>query len=538
MPTTTEEWQLPVQQYDFTQYDVGKIMAAAKPEIAARLGQLIELEQYPFGKEHEVVVDVPVSPMCTPEHCTLRERAGIIRRVTPDMEREKPSVGWLRSFPVVESTSNLSKYPSGKRLRIIDAPFDQNEAIYARGYVPHLPELGHVSEKLGAVFHACGVTGDISSSFYGLQISRPETVRFRDSTGVLYEMLVSMMGSVVSVEKQQIITSVMAGHVDYAREPAPLPRPDVWVDNIRYTGTRNLVNRCSEYAQRSAEHMNIALNMEQPSTKYTFIGVDFNHERRTVRISEKTSTKFPKDLAREITAGEYESLIGRLIHCSAVRQEPLVNRWWVLKWSRRVLNKLNRGMLSTQEKISISDGVHHQLRDWIAHAGEWHEVVRSSKNGKSSTLYTDATLESWGAVYITDDGRVYATGAKFDDEQRVGDIGRKEGFAVVNALRCFSSPLNDISRLNLFVDNTSVGAGLRRGQVRAESLRQPVADAWREIIGKRIELFVDYVSTHVNPADAYSRGETLTVEAINNKHSEVGTKQQAKWKKGGGLFVL
>ena len=72
VPTTTEEWQLPVQQYDFTQYDVGKIMAAAKPEIAARLGELIELEKYPFGKEHEVVVDVPVSPMCTPEHCALR----------------------------------------------------------------------------------------------------------------------------------------------------------------------------------------------------------------------------------------------------------------------------------------------------------------------------------------------------------------------------------------------------------------------------------------------------------------------------------
>ena len=121
--------------------------------------------------------------------------------------------------------------------------------------------------------------------------------------------------------------------------------------------------------------------------------------------------------------------------------------------------------------------MHRQLRDWIAHAGEWHEVVRSSKNGKSSTLYTDATLESWGAVYITDDGRVYATGAKFDDEQRVGDIGRKEGFAVVNALRCFSSPLNDISRLNLFVDNTSVGSAVARYRSPGTSATVAVAPA-------------------------------------------------------------
>ena len=241
-----------------------------------------------------------------------------------------------------------------------------------------------------------------------------------------------------------------------------------------------------------------------------------------------------------MTAGEYESLIGRLIHIAAVQQKPLVDRWWLLKWSRRVLNKLNRGILGIGDKITIPEGVRRQLREWIAHADEWHEVVRSNESGKLGWLFSDATLEGWGAVYITHDGRVYATGAKFEGDQRPGDIGRKEGFAAVNGIRSFSSLLEGLEGLNLFVDNTSFGAGLQRGQPRAESLQKPIADAWRLLIGKRIELFVDYVSTHVNPADAYSRGQKLTVEEIKDKTREAvnAAKQQpAKWKKGGGKFV-
>lgn len=482
---------------------------------------------------------MPKSNLCKPEHCALREAAGIIRRVTPDMERERPSVGYVRSFPVVESTSNIDKYPTGKRLRIIDAPLLQNDAIYEQGYEPHVPELTHISEKLGAVFQSAAITGDISCSFYGMRIDRPETMRFRDNEGTLYEMLVSTMGSVVSVEKQHILTAVAAGHIDYAAEPAPLPRPDLCIDNVRYVGPVHLVHRCRDFVNARAKRFDMAFNVDaEARTQYTFLGVVFDHTRHAVRVADKTLDKLPRDLGNSIRVDELESLIGRVIHCSAVRQEPLVNHLWIIKWVRRVLNKLNRGQLKLDSIVAITDSALQQLRRWIESSREWHEVRRANRSGKSNTLYTDATLESWGAVLITDNARIFATGGHFDKDQKHGDIGRKEAFAVFNAITAFRDLLRGSSRLNLFVDNTSVVAGVGRGQVRAESLQEPVAAIWREIMAERVALFVDYVSTHINPADAISRGQTITVEEAKVKHGEA-ERQQNKHatRKKAGAFV-
>ncbi len=206
-----------------------------------------------------------------------------------------------------------------------------------------------------------------------------------------------------------------------------------------------------------------------------------------------------------------------------------MGNWWALKWARRFFNKLNRGEILPDDQVQIA-GVHRaSLEYWLSTASTPH-VVNRELNGRTATLFTDATLTGWGAVLVYDNDRLLVSGGRFTSHQSDGDICRKEAWAIDNALAAFAAPLRAIGRIHMFVDNTSVVAAMRRGMPRADSLVEPVRNAWQKLIGSRVSLYIEYIRTDMNPADPVSREKYVSIEQAK---MAIGTHQNQR--KGAGI---
>ena len=533
LPRSAEERALPLQQLKaIKKYNISAILERANSATQQRLRQLFGQLQRPFGaasseNHNNNTHQVNISPECQKTHCDYFVEHGIYKRITTAEEQRRPTLGSMRVFTVVEEQKG--------RLRTIHWPQEQNDAIYEQGYEAHMPELRHISHFLPSVFAECGVVGDISASFYGLEIDdrARQHYRFRDNDGNLYEMCRMMMGHVLAAEIQHIITCVIAGHRDYV-----LPRfattkcsVDVWIDNVRYTGARADVVKAADLLAATAYDVNAAMNVEKPTTGYDFIGVRFDHDTNSVALAKKTYNKLPRELPASIRADDLEGLIGRLVFASAVQQQPLVNKWWTLKWARRFFNQLNRGIISSSDEIPLtSSAAHKSLSVWLAEARRTHVVVRRNESQRSATLFTDATLDGWGGVLIDDNNEIFVSGGRFPATRvnYVGNIAPHEAWAIDLALNAFAERIAGLAQLNLFVDNTSVQHGVQRGQVNAESLVAPVRSILCRVITQRISLYVDYVNTKINPADAISRGQRLDVNKVELATKEMFYRNERK----------
>lgn len=518
LPRSEYERSLPLQQLkDIKIYNIENIIKRANLATQSRLTKLIQQLQRPFDqkKSGAVFEEVPRSAECRREHCEMFLQHGIYKRISEQEEQQRPTLGALRVFTVVE----LEK----QRLRTIHWPQDQNDEVYKNGYTAHMPELCHVSNFLPAVFTECAAVGDISASFYGVEIDdiARQHYRFRDSEGNLYEMCRMMMGHVLAAEIQHIITCVICGHRDYTQPQYQHPfqqqiRCDIWIDNVRYYGPRQAVTAAVQQLRTVSNTVNAAMTVADPTATYDFIGVNFDHSKQSVCLASKTSKKILQNVPGKIRADDLEGLVGRLIFASAVLQRPLINRWWTLKWARRVFNQLNRGLKTAASIIDVNDSVRRALNQWINEARSSHNVVRRNSSKRRATLFTDATLEGWGAVLITQENEVFVAGGRFPatHPEYGNNIAPHEAWAVDLALNAFSEHVKVLAELDLFVDNTSVKHGIARAQVKAESLVNPVRNIISKIIDNRISLFVDYVNTKMNPADSISRGERLEVHKV------------------------
>jgi hypothetical protein len=134
-------------------------------------------------------------------------------------------------------------------------------------------------------------------------------------------------------------------------------------------------------------------------------------------------------------------------------------------------------------------------------------------------LFTDATPTGWGAVAITPDNAVFATGGFFTRE--FSSINSAECEAVRLGVESFFSIFKAAATLRVVVDNTSTSADLVSGRSSSEELAAAVAktvDALQALKGVRISL--SYIGSKENPADLPSRGP-LTASALAAVRSRV-----------------
>jgi hypothetical protein len=539
VPTTVAERALPLQNVErVKKANIEEIRKRLNEEKQKRFDYCLDLLFNPFRstqKKDAPIVSVPFSTGCTEEHAQKQAQTVVAERVSEEMEAADPSRGFVRVFSVVEQEK--------QRQRLIHWTKSQNERAYDVGYKCAIDDIDHISAYLPAVYADCASTADIHASFYHVELP-PEVrafYRFRDSVGKLYQLRVGAMGHCVMPEIMQIVTNVLAGNPAYVKDSFAIHAPvQVWIDNVRHYGSRSLVMIAREAMQRNAETLNLEVKIDALKNEYEFVGVRFNHEKKTVRVADKTLNKLPSSIPASLKARDIETLVGRLIFVAGVRQEPLVNNWWCLKWARRVMNGLNSGRLQPEDTVNIQPSARHTLQHWLARSRDMHKVV-VAKQGPSVTLFTDATPSGYGAVLVTDDNRVYATGGRFKEYQQKGSIATQEAFAICNAFHDFADKLRKVGRINLFVDNTSVQAVAAVGNPKAPDLVEPVKELWQFVIKTKVQLLVSYISTKTNPADEISRGRPVDVDKIElatrQSKEEIQTKQNKRQGKKERRFV-
>ena len=309
-------------------------------------------------------------------------------------------------------------------------------------------------------------------------------------------------------------------------------RSDVWIDDIRLSGTRGRVSTAIEVVEARAKYCGATFKKPmQPLHCYDFIGVRFDCNKHTVAVARKTLAKLPRHIDKEMSAADIEALVSRLIWCDGVLRIPLACHYFALKWSTRLCNALNRGTKAFHQRIVIPDSTLTELIRWKAaamgsrriSARQQQQQQQQRKRSKFSadspdtdfdaTLYVDASLKGCGAVFTDGDchhsvaGEAWSESMPDADKLQSGDISRLEARATAFGVEKFSANILNTRRLLIRIDNTSVVAAMRSmsGHAKADSLNQELAETLRWLWDSNVDYVVRYVKSAENIADSASR---------------------------------
>jgi hypothetical protein len=402
------------------------------------------------------------------------------------------------------------------RRRFILWPKWLNDLIYKKGYTPRVP-LQHGSTYLDAVCDEAATVRDFKLGFFGLPIPEyaRKNFRFQSANGKFYQMTRLPMGHVCAPELMQIVSSVVAGLPSHCHPEYSLTggRIDVWIDNLRASGSHDFAQRAAKFFDSTAALVNATWKAEDSFSDvqtYTFIGVLWRHDKRTVEVSQKVLNKLPEVAPDKITLRELEALAGRLVWSAGVLRIPLARFYFLLKWMRRKLNALNRGKATEDSLVPLPDHAREELTEFLTQCRSPAHIHPVDKKDAPMTLFVDASTKGWGAVLVSHVQQVLVAGALWTKEYTHRDIAALEAQAISNAVTSFADSLAQASDIVVVVDNTSTLAGLRKGIAKAPLVNAALLPALEGIKSLGIPVSTRYIRSADNVADAKSRGEVTS----------------------------
>ena len=445
---------------------------------------------------------------------------GILHRVSAAELRARPTKACGRFFFVKELKDESF------RLRPIYHPLQLNDAL-DKHYKAEM-DLRHVGTYLDMTNREAAVVGDLAISFF--QIVLPESARawFRlcDVDGNIYEMTRMPMGHIVSAELMQLAMEVICGctrAIDTAHSTKfanPRLRVDVWVDNVRAAGTRADCEQTRARIVRCAEYVG-AVFKEGPDvlTRYTFIGVSFNHDAKTVRVAKKTLDKIGTTAPATAPRSTYVKLVARLIFASGALRIPLGRHYLLIKMANRFAHALNSG--GDDEVKAFPPGLLPALQEWVR-AAHGETRILPVPDGKPDIVYTDASLSGWGAYIFFANGETAILGGAWPrgTERSSGNMAQLEAQAVANTWAQVRHRLIARRNFELKIDNSSVSSQIRRGIARSAPLNDRLTDTIADFAANSCRYTITLIKSADNLADAPSRG--LPTSAVANPDSSRG----------------
>ncbi|PWV11515.1 putative target of rapamycin (TOR) kinase 1 [Trypanosoma cruzi] len=239
---------------------------------------------------------------------------------------------------------------TGLRRRWIAWPRDKNRDD---PYEAHAPLL-HISRYLPPVMAEAASCLDLKASFF--QVSLPRETRHlfrcRVEDGTLVEPTRLPMGYKASPEILQIIIAsaiaVVTTVVHRLWAAPPLVRIDVWIDNIRNTGSKSDVTLWEAQVLRNADscHATIGEDRESGAAQYTFLWVQFDHTHQAVSPSDKfVRSVCAMSALNSSTIAEVEATASRFLYAAAILGTRLRDSYFSIKAVRRRSSALNRGIV-------------------------------------------------------------------------------------------------------------------------------------------------------------------------------------------------
>ena len=300
----------------------------------------------------------------------------------------------------------------------------------------------------------CGSTRDFRTGFYAIEI--PEEARsffrFQTEEGTWFELCRLPMGHVCAPEIMHALAAAAAGDPAYVRSEWQVRgvRVDVFIDNIRYTGDAGMVLAATANLDAAAEEFCLTWKPADSFTaeaKYTFLGVDFDHGKSEVKVSAKICRKLGCVDLDNVTAGQLESMGGRLMHASAVAGETPGKHWFALKFLRRLANNLNAGRRLVGDRVHVPRSVSTELLEWAAGATVARQMhAPFDEADRNFSVFIDASKMGWGGVVVNDvTAEVVVMGDSWGAQQNFDKVGS-------NGLGAFGScPIPDVNFLFIFI---------------------------------------------------------------------------------------
>jgi hypothetical protein len=507
--TPEEDASIPLHTAAVPALSLDKVRAVLSPSARRRLDELLlQLELTAPSDE--------TSPISASDADQLL-RDGIIAEIPRSEVRS-----WTTPFSVREEKE------SGPRRRLVVWPKSQNMAVYAAGF-SSATSMQHVSAYLHAVEKPFGLTRDLKVGFWQIPLDNKASRNFcfSDSNGRCFRMLRLPMGHSCSVDIQEIVTGAISGSLafckpgstDGAENTLSGPVPDIWVDGARWAGSFDQLQAIALAVDARAKTFGATWKeCTPPSASYDFIGVHFDHHASTVRVADKTLAKIPPACPTAISPRHLEQLVGRLLFAGGVVSVPIAKFFLAIKWCRRVFNRAN-ATLNWTDAVHPPPSVASLLSTWCHEASRtrtWHKPTGSG----IAHLFTDSTLVGWGAVFVSPDNAVFATGGHFGGKEFTS-INAAECDAVRLGVESFFDNIKTAAVLRVVVDNTSTSSDLISGKSNSAELAASVAktvDALQALKGTRISL--SYVMSQENPADLPSRAP-LSASALTAVQARV-----------------
>ena len=391
LPSTAEERSSPLHVSGVETMDVDGLRSRMTDVARERFDQVWNLTFYPeVGK----LSRSSSTSSFAGRHAAELLRNGVARAASgPGRAVNVP-------FTVVEEK------PEGLRQRFILWTRDAN-GWAEEAYEAHVP-LFHISKYLDRVLTEVGSTRDFKTGFYAIEIPEEarDLFRFKTTEGEWFELCRLPMGHVCAPELMHSLAAAAAGDPAYVRRQwaARDVGVDVFIDNIRYTGTEGAVLAATVNLDAAAADFRLTWKPSDSNTavsKYTFLGVDFDHEASSVMPSAKIRRKLAAVDLSSVTASQLESMAGRLMHASAIAAASPGKYWYALKFLRRLSNGLNRGVRQVHDVVSVPVSVAMELRSWSAAAVTRRVVAREPVQDEFTT-FVDASLRGWGGVVVND----------------------------------------------------------------------------------------------------------------------------------------
>lgn len=512
LPTELQRRSLPLHSAAVSALDLDEIIHCMHPQAAARFRDTLSAVYYP--PEAGRTSYAPPSSFLRAHADQLVEHR-IVEVV--DEAVHGPTLGAGMPFTVVESKSR----PDGsveERLRFIFWPKLHNDALV--DYEARV-DLKHVSAYVPGVHDQSAFVGDLASGFYQVPIPADARKyhRFRDETGRLLQMTRMEMGIKPAVEVMQTVTLVLIGSPLVCRPECRVRgvRQDAFVDDFRVSGNTAVINKTAEIITLRARALGITLKAPLvPSTKYTFLGADFDLNDDSITMGSKMLAKLPTTVSTSMSAADLERLVCRLIHCAGFLRIPLVKFHFALKWTTRRFNYMNRPPddplhLHPRDLVNVPASIHAELAAWLEQARS-KRLFNPRPLKPHVTIFTDASLIGFGAILINEHQQIFVLGGKWPSQLRTrdsGDISKLEAFALVFAIEGFKEHIVGCRNIDLRIDNTSVVAAVVRGNARAITICEALKATLTWLAANDIAVTVSYVKSCDNIADPISRAEEL-----------------------------
>lgn len=392
------------------------------------------------------------------------------------------------SFSVPEHAKN--------RRRWIVVPIDLNEGT--RAYMlQDMALFPRLRDILDGVLHPMAACFDFAGYFHMFPcLHKGFTFKLRDGR------IMAVTTVPTGARQPPIFSQILTCAIARAASQTLAVQFIAWIDNVRFAGPREAVIEASKRFRRICDSLGIKLSEDsEPSDKYSFLGIAFDHCTKTVCPAPKTRLKLQNMLTHlqqkeSFEWNELERFMGISMFAHTIVQ-PNTEIYYVFKFMRRKA----RHVQAPDQTLNIWAAARSQWIQWCtALLASDRTIIESVQ--PTVSIYTDASNAGWGVYSFERDGVRIVAGA-WRQDQLAFSINMKELIAVRLALTYLKLPTN--AKIALKIDNTSVIGRLQRltpaedfrayneiRKIKALSLPTPIVD-------------ITYVRSEDNLADYWSR---------------------------------